>query len=219
MRTVERLQKLKGWAEKNLCVGRIMKAPADDFDITQIITKEPKVYLAWAPMEINKAGGYVETIVAKTVPSIIIMPKASNAKVVEEKRFDRYSGVHRPKDLGNQLTVDILFSVYEPGTRMPGFIDSGNDKGEGLDVSLFLEGTEQGLFTLLNWMDDAVTILLRDLCIPGTDLLLNEETVIKSLYTDQAYVTDRRPIYYGFINCTFGGYSNEGQKATDELLI
>ena len=31
-----------------------------------------------------------------------------------------------------------------------------------------------------------------------------------SLYTDQAYVVDRRPLYYGFVNAEFKGYADTG---------
>ena len=33
-----------------------------------------------------------------------------------------------------------------------------------------------------------------------------------SLYTDQNYPTDRRPIYYGFVNVVFSCYANEGDN-------
>ena len=124
---------------------------------------------------------------------------------MEEKRFDRYNNVHRPQEMGQHLAVSILFSVYEPGVRLPGFVDSVGEKGAGLDTSLILEGTEQGLFTLMNWMDDCMEKLLGQKMIPKTDLFVQEDTVTYSLYTDQSYVVDRRPIYYGFVNVVFGG--------------
>lgn len=209
MRTVERLKGLKKWAEKNLCDGRELKAPGENGNIGQIVTQRPRCYLAFAPSRMDEAGRIVDDPVS-VVPGIIIMPNASYAKRADEKRFDRYNKVYREAQVGSHLSVSILFSIYEPGTRLPGFIDSMDERGRGLDMSLILEGTEQGLFTLLNWMDDCKEALLRDKLIPSTDLSVDEESITYSLYTDQEYVVDRRPVYYGFINVTFVGYADEG---------
>lgn len=209
MRTTERLKALKNWAYKNLCEGRIMKAPAPNMDVAKIVRKEPKVYLAWAPSRMDKSGTLKEEP-TNVIPGIIIMPNQSYAKYTEEKRFDRYNNVHRSQEMGQHLSVSMLFSVYEPGIRLPGFVDSADENGQGLDISLIEEGTEQGLFTLMDWMDDCLECLLRDRMIPNTDLALEESTMEYSLYTDQSYVVDRRPIYYGFINVSFAGYANEG---------
>ncbi|MBQ9741371.1 MAG: hypothetical protein IJV91_10615 [Kiritimatiellae bacterium] len=218
MRTVERLQGLKAWAEKNLCKGRTMKAPAANMNIGEIVRQEPRCYLAFAPSRMDSTGILQEDPIS-VCPGIIIMPNASYAKYMEEKRFDRYNNVHRPSLMGSHLSVSILFSVYEPGVRLPGFIDSMDEHGKGLDMSLIMEGTEQGLFTLLDWMDDCKEALLRDKMIPNTDLSVEEETMMYSLYTDQSYVVDRRPIYYGFINVSFNGYADHGTPSTDKFLL
>ena len=70
MRSVERLTKLKKWMEKELCEGRKLKAPAKNMNIAEIIWKEPKCYLAWAPSRleyIGKPGGeaYLESNVCE----------------------------------------------------------------------------------------------------------------------------------------------------------
>ena len=219
MRTTERLTGIKKWITKNLCEGRIMKAPGDKMNVGEIVRQEPKCYLAWAPGRINQTGQIIEETVS-VCPGIIVMPAQSYAKYMEEKRFDRYSNVHRPQDLGQHLAVSILFMVYEPGTRLPGFVESDGERGQGLDMSLIEEGTEQGLFTLTNWMDDCMEGLLRDRFIPDTDLFVEESTMTYSLYTDQSYVVDRRPIYYGFINVNFGCYANHGVNTeVNELLL
>ena len=149
MRTVERLQGLKAWAEKNLCKGRTMKAPAANMNIGEIVRQEPRCYLAFAPSRMDSTGILQEDPIS-VCPGIIIMPNPAYAKYMEEKRFDRYNNVHRPSLMGSHLSVSILFSVYEPGVRLPGFIDSMDEHGKGLDMSLIMEGTEQGLFTLLD---------------------------------------------------------------------
>lgn len=218
MRFTERLIGLKNWTRKELCEGRIMKAPADNMDIATIHRQEPTVYLAWAPSRTDEAGNLQE-IPLSTVPGILIMPNQTYAKYMEEKRFDRYNNVHRPQEMGQHLAVSILFSVYEPGIRLPGFVDSVGEQGVGLDPSLILEGTEQGLFTLMNWMDDCMGKLLGQKMIPKTDLFVQEDTVTYSLYTDQSYVVDRRPIYYGFVNVVFGCHVNEDYNPDIEKLL
>lgn len=218
MRFSERLTGLKNWTYKELCKGRVMKAPAENMDIGTINRQEPKVYLAWAPARMDKAGNLKE-IPLSTVPGILIMPNQTYAKYMEEKRFDRYNNVQRPQEMGQHLAVSILFSVYEPGVRLPGFVDSVGEKGAGLDTSLILEGTEQGLFTLMNWMDDCMEKLLGQKMIPKTDLFVQEDTVTYSLFTDQSYVVDRRPIYYGFVNVVFGCHVNEGYNPDIEKLL
>ena len=55
--------------------------------------------------------------------------------------------------MGQSLALQILFTIYEPGVRFPGFAD-GMDTGNP-DMSLLKDGTEAGLQTLVNWMDDA----------------------------------------------------------------
>ena len=219
MRTRERLLGLKKWMTKELCKGRVMKAPAKDMNIGEIVRQEPCCYLGWAPSRMDYTGQYQVDPVS-VCPGIIIMPNQSAAKYMEEKRFDRYNNVHRPSLMGSHLFVSILFSVYEPGVRLPGFIDSVEETGQGLDMSLIMEGTEQGLFTLVDWMDDCKEKLLRDKMIPGTDLSVEEETITYSLYTDQSYVVDKRPIYYGFVNVSFNGYADSGANpSTNKYLL
>lgn len=209
MRFTERLTGLKNWVTKELCEGREMKAPAPNMNIGEIVTQEPRCYLAWAPARIDQTGKMREDP-ASVVPGILIMPNQAHAKYMEEQRFDRYNNVHRPSMMGQHLSVSILFSVYEPGIRLPGFVESVGDNGQGLDMSLIEEGTEQGLFTLMNWMDDCMEKLLAQKIIPKTDLWVEETTMTYSLYTDQSYVVDRRPVYYGFVNVSFGCYADEG---------
>ena len=218
MRTRERLYGLKAWIEKELCKGRSMKAPGEKMNIAEIKYQEPPCYLAWAPTRIDQTGQLRDDL-SSVAPSIIVMPNQSYLKYMEEKRFDRYNNVHRPPNLGQHLAVSILFTVYEPGIRLPGFIDSVGEGGQGLDMTLIQEGTEEGLLTLFDWMDDCSEGLLRDKCIPGTDLFLEEDTATYSLYTDQSYVVDRRPLYYGFINVSFGCYANEGVNSDIKNLL
>lgn len=208
MRTTERMLGLKKWITEELCNGRKMKAPAPNMNIGEIVRQEPQCYLAWAPTRMDSSG-HLRQDPDSVVPSIIIMPNQSYAKYMEEKRFDRYNNIHRPQMLGQHLGVSILFSVYEPGTRLEGFVDSVGENGRGLDMSLIVEGTEAGLMTLLNWMDECMEKLLGTKAIPGTDMFVDEASMTYSLYTDQNYVVDKRPIYYGFINVDFACYVEE----------
>ena len=218
MRTVERLKGLKAWIEKNLCDGRMMKAPPPDGSITDRRQQKPQCYLAWAPSRKDATGFYTDDSIS-VAPGIIVMPRPAYAEYMEEKRFDRYNNIHRPQELGQHFAVSILFSVYEPGVRLPGFIESAENTGKGIDMSLIMEGTEQGLFTLYDWLDDCKQGLIRDKQIPGTDLMVEEDTITYSLYQDQNYVVDRRPIYYGFVNVSFMCNANVSvNKDINELL-
>lgn len=218
MRMTERLRALKKWTETNLCEGREMKAPAENFDMGVINTQVPKCFLAWAPARVDDMGNPI-AVPESTVPSVLLLPNQAYAKYVEEGRSDRRLNVHRPQEFGQQLAISFLFSVYEPGIRLPGFIDTVGERGAGLDTSLLLEGTEEGLMTLMSWMDDCMEKLLGAKIIPGTDLFVREDTITYSLYTDQKYVVDRRPIYYGFVNCVFGGYATEADNAELRALL
>lgn len=217
MRTTERLTKLRDWIQKELCEGRLMKTPAENMDITKIVRQEPRVYLAFAPMRADKTG-FREPDPINTVPSITIMPSAGYVKYMEEQRFDRYKGVHRPQELGQQLAVNVLFAVYEDGVRLPGFIDKA-EAGEGLDMSLMLEGTEEGLFALMNWMDDFKEKLLGQKSIPGTDLFVNEASMIYGMRSDQRYIADKRPIYYGQVDVIFQCYAEEKTNTAVQTLL
>lgn len=207
MRTSERLRELKNWIQKELCNGRVMKTPAPDFDLTKIVRQEPRCYIGWPPTRADETGNII-TDPVNVCPGISIMPRQRHGKYVEEKRFDRYNDVHRSQELGSQFPVDMLFSVYEPGIRLPGFIETG-------EMKLLEEGTETGILTLYDWMDDCVEKLLGTRMIPGTDLFVIAESVTSSMYTDQSFIVDRRPVYYGFVTVTFNGYANE--QNNDEI--
>ncbi len=218
MRFSERLMKLKEWVTHELCEGREMKAPAPNMNVGEIVRQEPRCYLAWAPMRLDSTGK-LRGDPASVVPGILIMPNQAYAKYVEEHRFDRYDNIHRPQEMGQHLSVSILFGVYEPGIRLPGFVDSVGKNGNGLDMTLMMEGTEQGFITLMNWMDDCMSKLLGQKFIPYTDMFVEESTMTYSIYTDQEYVVDKRPIYYGFVNVTFACHANEEfNKQIEDLL-
>lgn len=217
MRTSQRLLGLKNWAEKELCAGRVMKKPAPDMDIAKIVRGEPECFLAWQPERPDLTGGPNEII--SVCPAIQIMPKSGYIKYVEEKRFDRYSNISRPQEFGQTLIVDMLFSIYEPGIRLPGFVDSV-ESGKGIDMTLLKEGTEEGLFTLLDWMDECKEKMLALGNIPGTDLIMDNSTATYSMYNDGHYVVDKRPIFYGFVSVEFKCYANEApNRDIDKHLI
>lgn len=217
MRSSERFRGLKNWVTNELCAGRMMKAPAPDMDITQIVRQEPRCYLGWTPTRPDSTG-LQQPDPFSVCPGILILPNQSYLKRMEEKRFDRYNNVHRPKNLGQTLSVSLMFQIYEPGVRLPGFIDSAESES-GLDMSKILEGTEEAFYTLFDWMDDCKEKLLAQQHIPNTDLFLMEESATYTLYNDQSFIVDKRPIYYGFVNAEFGCYADDGgNPAVNELL-
>ena len=121
MRTAVRLKALQKWTYKTVCEGRKMKTPAPNMDYTKIVRQEPKVFLGYAPTrpDTSEYSGDVDPL--NVAPGIIIAPVNGEVHFLEEKRFDRYSGVHRPQEMGQSLTVQNVFMVYEDGIRLPGF--------------------------------------------------------------------------------------------------
>lgn len=217
MRTTERLRAIKEWTYENLCKGRMMKAPSPDMDITQIYRQEPKVFLGWQPSRPDITG-YQPEDPWNVCPSILIMPTQSYAMNMIEKRFDRYNKIMRPKQMGQQFSCQFLFSVYEPGIRLPGFnLKDGIESN--IDVTRIMEGTEQGLMTLCNWMDDLLEGLIGTKMIPNSDLMLDETSVKYSLAEESGYIVDKRPIFYGFVVAEFVCYAEDGGKsALDDYL-
>lgn len=210
MRTRKRLKGLQTWLKENICQGREMNTAAPNNDITQICRQEPDVYIAWYP---GRPDSTTDEMARNVSPGIVLMPAASKYRDMEEKRFDRYNNVRRPQDLGQTLSVQLLFSVYEPGIRLPGFTENPKD------MTKLLDGTEEGLFALTDWMDECMEKMAAVRHIPGTDLSLNEASVGYSLYTDQSFVVDKRPLYYGIIVAEFGCYAGTAQnRAVDEFL-
>lgn len=216
MRTVERLRKLQNWTYDTVCKGRQMKTPAKDMDVRKIVRQEPKVFLAYTPMRPDESNFTGEVDPLKAVPGIIIAPTSGYIKYMEEQRFDRYNNVHRPKEMGQSLSCQLIFFVYEDGVRLPGFIESA-EKG-AYDMSLMAEGTKEGLETLLNWMDDFRDAILSQKTIPETDMFLNEAECQYGLYSDQRFVADRRPVYIGVITLTFQCHADEYNQQVTKLL-
>ena len=216
MRTWERLRKLREFLHTEICAGREFKCPVPQTgrnaqygpNITDFTMAEPRVFLAWQPAKANEPGRVDAGDPWSVAPSITIMPTASVVRYQGEHRFDRYQKIHRPQEMGQSFSVQMLFTIYEPGVRLPGFAD-GFEAGHP-DMGLLMDGTEPGLETLVNWMDDAMELLLREHTIPGTDLTLEDENFVYSLYSDQNYIVDRRPLYQGFLNAEFKGHADYG---------
>ena len=207
MRTVTRLTRLGQWIYETCCKGREMKTPASSMDITEIARQEPKVYIGYHPMRPDQTAD-AEKDLLNAAPCVLVMPVSSYAKYNELQYVDIRAQTKRPQEFGQTLTVQVLFSVYEDGVRMPGFIPAAKSGG-GLDLSLIKEGTEEGLYLLLNWMDDFMEALLGVKIIPNTDMTVEEHTVTYSMYSDQKYISDRRPLFYGFVEVTFRCHADE----------
>ncbi len=214
MRTWERLRKTKAWIEREICVGKDFKIPKNNAmdgygpDIYDFTRGDPSVFLAWYPMRPDNPGSPVSTDPYNVAPAITIMPTQGYVRYLEEKRFDRYSNINRPQDMGQSLGMQFLLSIYEPGIRLPGF-EEGMKSGKP-NMALLKDGTEAGLEQLVNWMDDLMELVLRERNVPGTDLILDDDNAVYSLYTDQNYIVDRRPYYYGFVNIMWRCYANDG---------
>lgn len=216
MTTRQRLEALEKWAEERLCRGREYKSPYPDGDITRVKLTEPKVYLGWFPGRGPRTEDWEEA--PNEAPGILIAPGTTCGQKVEVRRFDENSRVRRPPELGQTVQISMMFCIYEPGVRKAGFEEMA--EAEELDISRIDDGTREGLLTLTDWLDEAARQLLDTRCIPGSDLILQEETLTYGLYQDVGYIVDRRPFYYGFLNATFNAYAGEEPDAgVAELLL
>lgn len=216
MRTTERLRKLKEWTYDTVCKGRSMKTPAPNMDVRQVVRQEPKVFIGYTPMRPDSSTYTGEIDPLNVAPGILIIPVGGALKDQEEQRFDRYNGVHRPKEMGQSLSVQVLFFVYEDGVRLPGFVETA--KAGAYDMSLMAEGSQEGMTILLDWMDDFKDAILSKKAVPKTDLILNEAESRYGLYADQKYIADRRPSFIGMVNLTFQCHADEYDEETKNLL-
>ena len=192
-----------------------MKTPAKNMDVTVIERQEPKVYIAFSPTRPDQSGLSETVDPLNVTPGIIIAPTNGYVKYMEEQRFDRYN-VHRPKEMGQSLTAQILFFVYEDGVRLPGFTAAA--KLGPMDMTRISDGTDEGVGTLLNWMDDFRDALLSVKTIPETDMYLNEAECMYGMYSDQKYIADRRPTYIGVVTVTFQCHADEYNDKINKLL-
>lgn len=217
MLTRNRLLALQKWTYENVCKGKELKTMPENGDISVIQRQEPPVYVGYWPMRRDETGAWERTPY-NVCPGVLISYGVGHARADEEKRFDRYNHIIRPKELGQTLTVSVLFSIYEPGTRLPGFAASAKSD-EGMDMSLITEGTEEGLFTLTDWMDEFKDKILAQRTIPESDLIVDEAEITYSPYMDSEYIVDKRPIYYGFVQVKFNCYSNQQINTEVENLL
>lgn len=213
MLTRNRLLALKRWLEETVCKGRMLKAMSPDQNVSKIIEREPTVYLAGWPTRPGTV--YQEEDLTSVCPGILIAPNTANVKCVEDKRFDQYNGIHRPQEFGQWLNVTMLFVVYEPGIRLPGFMRSDG----GIDMSRMAEGTEQGLFTLLDWIDECKAALLAQKTIPRSDLIVEEMSMEYGPLIQSDYIADKRPLFYGLINAKFQCFANEKPNSSIEQYL
>ena len=216
MRTEERLRKLRDWTYETVCKGRIMKAPAPNMDVSKIVRQEPKAYIGYAPTRPDLSL-YSDVDPLTAAPGIILAPATGEVHYMEERRFDRYDKVHRNKDMGQSLIVQAVFMVFEDGVRLPGFIDA-LERGEEFPMDKIREGTEEGLFTLTNWMDDYKDALLSQGTIPGTDLVVNDEAFDYGFYSDQKTISDRRPVFIGMVTTKYQCYADHFNREIHDLL-
>lgn len=220
MRTRQRLTALRKFVQEKVCDGRLMKTPARDRDgredIMQIARQEPVACLGFYPMRPDSSG-ILRSDPLNVCPGILISQIPDLVKYVESERFDRYSDIRRTQELGQWLNINFLFSIYEPGIRLPGFVQSA---ATGLDMSKFVEGTEEGVLTLADWIDDLKDELVAVSAIPGTDLIVSEKSITYGPLIESGYIADKRPIFYGNINVRFQCSSDhKDNKTIDQYLL
>lgn len=211
MTTAERLKALKGFIFKEVCKGKSMKTPGKDGSLLDVSYTEPVVHIGFEPTRPDITG-MNEPNPVNIAPGIVLMFGQGYAERMQEQRFDRYSGIHRPKELGGTLPVSMLFKVYEPGDRLRGF-------KENQTPQFLREATEQGIFTLTNWMDELKGKLIGTSNIPESDMFLWKDTLTYSPYTEMGQIADKRPFFYGFINCEFGIYTDRAPNSTIDAIL
>lgn len=212
--TRARIEALRAYLE-NINAGREMKAPGES--IGDIVYRTPGVHVAFypnRPQPMARTSRALDTDAA-SAPSILIMLAPSQAQNMEEERFDQRQNIGRPDELGGKLTLMLLFSVYEPGTRLHGF--------DGRNPERIMDATDEGFYTLTDWMDEVVAALVTARHIPGSDMYVWPGSVQYSSYADGDYIADRRPLYYGLVSVTFGHYARQihsaaGADAIDKAL-
>lgn len=198
MTTYERLKMLEAFVYERLCKGRSMKTRLEPDNDADVAYAEPRVFLGLYPRRVKS-----EQDLCSVSPSILIAPLHGDARNMEEQRFDRYGGIHRPKDLGKKLPVQFIFSVYDPGIR-----------GE---EEILPDGEGDGLQTLLTWMDELERELLGTADIG--DMFVWDDTIRSGLRTEQDAIVDSRPVLMGALNCTFGTMAYQKQNSEIRAML
>lgn len=200
LNTRQRIEALKQFvSDVSDSVGDL-KAPGKSLD--DIVYKRPKMYTAYYPSRPQKQDqppGMALSPDDASAPSVLFMLTPSMAQSMEEERFDRYNNIHRPAEFGGKLGILMQFVIYDPGVRLPGF--------GGRYPDLIEDATEDGFYTLTDWMDVVIRALLTCDAIPGSDMYVLKDTIKYSPYIDGDYIADRRPFYYGQLAVTFGYYT------------
>jgi len=212
VRTEERLRKLQEWTYNTVCRGREMKAPAPGMDIRQVARQEPRVFLGYAPQrpDLGQDGDPLNV-----APGIILAPLAGDVHNADHRSHDDRD-VRRSMEMSQSLSVQMIFIVYEDGVRLPGFTEVARESAYPME--LIREGTEEGLLTLCNWMDDFKDALLSEGRVPGTDLVVNDEVFDYGWMTDQKTISDRRPYFIGMVTVKFQCHADRFNQEIHDLL-
>lgn len=207
MTTKERLEAVRRYVYEKVCVGRSMRTPGHDRTIDSVGFVEPRVYIGYYPTKPPP-----NTMPVDAAPSILIMFQDHKAKDTLEQRFDRYAGIKRPAELGAKLSLQFLFTVYEPQLR-------GIEFAQTRKVGALEEYTEDGLFEATTWADELQGWLMGDRMIPDSDLYVMEETLVMGPHSDQGFQADYRPYYNIVLYATFGCYTDRKPNETIQQLL
>lgn len=194
MLTSARIEAVRAWCEEELCNGRTMKSPGKGGKATEVQYVKPRAFAGFQPRRRGR-----EQEMFSVAPSITIMLAPSQAMRDREKRFDKYSGIHRANELGATMALQFLFTVYEPGDRNEDFAQTGSYD----DIE---EPGAMGYYLLLDWMDELRELLMGVGTIPKTDLAVNTGEVYYAPFMSENTVVDRRPVYNGFVTAEFNTY-------------
>lgn len=207
MTTNERAVALRDFLYERCCKGRSMKyrdpQERNDFVVSWV---EPRCFLWYYPKSANGKPAY------SVAPSMLIMLAGQNPAADTEEYLDSRHGISRPKELGAVTRFQVALTIYEPGERS----SQARKTQDPHDVYL-PEEEDAGAAVLNDWMESVTRCLIGEGAVPGSDMVLIEKEMEWAPLIDNGAIADRRPLYIGVLNVSFGaliqGDTNENVRA------
>lgn len=165
----QRIDAVKYFLETHVCDGLKLKIP-NDKNVYDVAYGSPKAFATFIPPK-DKLPGDLNY----PAPSVVVMPLRD-----EENERD-----------GKVLTR-LLFTVYDPGTRLPGAMEHEKPEYIGMD--------HEGWRGLLNFMERARQALRKARVIGDMEL---DFPLKRGLFNEEDSTPDFRPYYMGWMDVPF----------------
>lgn len=203
MRTGQRLRGIREFLIKEIC-GKPMKRPTDKaLDVEWV---KPDVYIGYYPDYME-----IDSLSPRTAPAVLIIPKLMKANTVNDHRFDRYNNIVRSDEAEAELTVQIVLVLWDPGER--------TRIAEMTQDPMQIESNSDGLMRMIDWLDELSAALNGTKYIPETDLMPRKETILYQPLMEMDRIVDKRPLYFGILECSFFGMVNEKPNESIKDLL